>query len=412
MNAARITPTKLMYAMGSKKGFDPIPPDQYVTFMDKRYPITMRLWAWLLSKTIGPNHFSPFAIDVMYRPLNLVVAEHELQVTRQPIRLAWSALEAEGRVRREGQKLFVCGEVTLPMTKSSEIVRTEPFANYILLQLNELNPEKHAEFMSDHKRDEALEKQVIADFTATVRCIFEQKEDIRFQRLGLRKIREEHPIKKNGDIKRAERVKKLVPFVEKFVEQSSFDFVQGPAAILHNAESEPGTESPSIVNSDDCQRSTEVSQSIVEGPPTDRSKRARPETPSDDAQLVRELLLTELRHRLPGETPTFALCGRIAKRLATAPLEFLRARIRQRLNAITSMGICAQLADDACQAWQEEKTERKRAIWARWDSASWYDADIQESARRALDDPTANDSIRAKAREILEFGMKQNGAGT
>jgi hypothetical protein len=400
-----------MYEMGSKKGWDPIPPDQYLTFMDKRYHLTIRLWAWLLSKTIAEGHVSPFAIDVMYRALTLVVAAHELEVTRQEIRRAWGALEAEGRVRREGHKLFVCGEVNLPATQSSEIVRTEPFPNYILLQLNELDPEKHAEFMSDYKRDEVLEKQVIADLTATVRCIFEQKEDIRFQRLGLRKIREEHPIKKNGDVKRAERVKKLIPFVEEFVQQSSFDFVQGPDAILHNAESEPGTESASIVNSDNCQRSTEVGQSAMEDPPTDHSNRAEREPPANDAGLVRELLLTELRHRLPGETPKLALCARIANRLGTAPLEFLQARIRQRFKAITSMGLCVQLADDACQAWQEEEAERKGAIWVRWESAPWCDADIQESARRALDDPAANDRIKAMAKEIIEFGMKQKGAG-
>jgi hypothetical protein len=106
--------TELMHAMGSAKGFDPIPPDQYLTLRDKRYPPGQRLLWWLHSKTIRHGHRSPYAVDDQGRELWLKHAAVELDMDGGNIRREWGELEREGRVRREGRRLYLNGAVTLP----------------------------------------------------------------------------------------------------------------------------------------------------------------------------------------------------------------------------------------------------------------------------------------------------------
>ncbi len=63
------THTQLMQAMGAKS-FDPIPPDQYLYFLDEDETAEQRLLAWLRSKTIRGRRSGPtaYAHDERGRP--------------------------------------------------------------------------------------------------------------------------------------------------------------------------------------------------------------------------------------------------------------------------------------------------------------------------------------------------------
>lgn len=390
-----------MRSMGSKKGWDPIPPDQYLTYMDKRYETWLRLWAWLLSKTIRPEHFSPHAIDERYNTLTLKDAESGLKASTQKIRDAWAVLEAEGRVHREGHELHVHGEVKLPDEESAQKVGTERFPSYILLQINKLASEKRTEFEAETERDEAFEKQVLADFTAGVRVIFDQKENTRFERFGLKKRREEHPVKKKGDAKRPDRVAKILPHIEEFVQQISFEFesVQTPDSSSHNGKTERRTKSASLSVSTPASALGSVSQS--EG--TDRPTAGRE---------VSELLVAELSHKLPGEAPSLALCTRVVAELRGAPLENLRQAIKRRLSKFDSMGLAEHVAREVGNAWAAGAGERDRALIDRWvKAASWMDPELQAEARDALARSDASPEVRAMARQLIDHAKTHKSKG-
>src|SRR5512132_958284 len=96
---ARTTTTHeaLMRAMGSTKGFDPMPPDQYLSYQDKRYPLKIRFWAWLCAHTIRLGHRSPWAVGRKGQELHIEHAAADLDVDVANLREARRELEAEHR---------------------------------------------------------------------------------------------------------------------------------------------------------------------------------------------------------------------------------------------------------------------------------------------------------------------------
>jgi len=211
--AAQSKLMELMLAMGSTKGFDPIPPEQYLTLRDKRYPPEQRLLWWLASKTIRHGHRSPYAVDDQGKELRLKHAAGELNMERGNVRRAWRHLEADGRVHTEGRRLYLNGAVKLPAEtkeKRSEVC-TDLFPPYLMKQIKNLPPERQNELLTRYEQETAIEAKVLAEAVAAVRSIFDQRKDSILSEFGVKKIREQ---------KRREAESQLVPVLAEFIQRS------------------------------------------------------------------------------------------------------------------------------------------------------------------------------------------------
>jgi hypothetical protein len=205
---------ELMRAMGSTKGFDPIPPDQYLTYLDKRYPLGQRLIWWVASKTIRHGHRSPWCVDEQGKELYLKHAAGELDVDQANLRREWRDLEAEGRVHVDGRRLCLNGTVTLPASEAKEKrseVCTDLFPPYLLKQIKRLPAERREALLIEYQRETTTEAKVLAEAVAGVRSIFDQRKDTLLTQFGVKKIRER---------KRREAESPLVPVLAEFVERS------------------------------------------------------------------------------------------------------------------------------------------------------------------------------------------------
>jgi hypothetical protein len=79
---------ELMREIGSTKGYDPMPPDQYLTYQNKRYPPKLRLWAWMLSKTIRQGHRSAYAVEEHGKGLTIQHGAADLDMDEGDVRRA------------------------------------------------------------------------------------------------------------------------------------------------------------------------------------------------------------------------------------------------------------------------------------------------------------------------------------
>lgn len=113
----------------------------------------------------------------------------------------------------------------------------------------------------------------------------------------------------------------------------------------------------------------EVSQSVdvpLEEPgPTDRpedhSASPVPENPTDGLTPIRNAIPPELIQRC-NEPLTDRLLKKIHKELGDAPPDCLTARILQRWDAISKLGMLINLAQDARESWQQTEKLRQKTV--------------------------------------------------
>jgi hypothetical protein len=129
---------KLMRSMGAKS-YDPIPPDQFLCFLDKDVRLTPtghRAHAWLQSKTIhspgGSRHRTPQARDVR-GDLHLTEMSIDLRIDLPAATRAWEELEREGIGRRDEQgRLWLCGTVKKQEGRTDGKVEKDELCTYKL----------------------------------------------------------------------------------------------------------------------------------------------------------------------------------------------------------------------------------------------------------------------------------------
>jgi len=181
--------------LGCKKGLDPIPPDQYLTYQDARYSPALRLWAWLLAHTIRQKHRKPYAVDAHGKEMTLQNAATDLQMDDGNVRRAWRELEIEKRVRKEGPRLYAAGDFQLPKTvedgeqKGNKKVCTDLFPQYILKQLKKLPLETRKTIEVEYAREIQAEQRCASESMAAVRSIFNPRKDSILTRHGVKIIR-------------------------------------------------------------------------------------------------------------------------------------------------------------------------------------------------------------------------------
>lgn len=216
---------ELAKLLGSKKGTWPVPPDQITTYQDRRYPPKIRLWSYLVEHSAKPGHRRGPATERGIA-VTLHAAGKAVGLDDSDARKAWKELQQENRVRRDSDgKLWISGDFALGEEKAAEGCTTL-LPDFYMRQINKLPEPLRAEFIAEEKRDREKRAMVIADLTASARFIFDQRQNSRFQRYGVKIIREKQKPKRGKEAEkdaRDRRVLAILPEVERVVQPLLFE---------------------------------------------------------------------------------------------------------------------------------------------------------------------------------------------
>lgn len=248
------TVSGLMKRMGSKSGYDPLPPTQHKWQACRWNPPLNRMWSWMVRNTVGWGHRCEYAVNKEHQELHLEHLAQDLEMDISNARKVWDAGVEMGLWRNgdkaEGKrKLYLSGEVPLEgIEQAGEENKKKglykPFPDYVLKKISKLPEDKQRLFWKEYDRDEALRKRAIAEVVAGVRNMFVEREDSRFDRYGVKKRREELGAKQGTAAQVEERkrrlnalrptleliVDELVPEVEAKLENGAKKRVPTPAA--------------------------------------------------------------------------------------------------------------------------------------------------------------------------------------
>lgn len=276
--------TKLMKAMGSKTGFDPLPPDQHAWTMREGEPSLYRLWGWMCAHTVHWGHRSPFAISQDGDALHIENAAEDLGMDEANAYRTWReglrrGLWRNGTKSEGKRRLYLCGEVVespdLTPDVEPKTVCTDSLPPYILKQIKDWPSEKRQEFLTEHALHVRVQNTTLAELMAAGRLILGQVEDSRFERWGLAKNRQDHTPKLSPEELQARqaRLPVILPVVQRYV-QTVLSSVQtnGNGAYTNGVQGSPDTASlyiePSIAKPD-----APSSSSSLSSPPSHTSSR-------------------------------------------------------------------------------------------------------------------------------------------
>lgn len=183
---------RLAAELGSPRGLDPIPPDQYLTFMEPHNPESLRLWAWVLSKTIRLGHRSASCVDERGRALSLADAARELAMDAGSVRRAWRWIESQGKVRRTGGRLFCAGEIVKGEEKAGRAVQPLPpflrlLSPELRQQIEALPKERRGELTAKLEQMQAKRYELQREAMAYARYVSDLEIDTVCESFGLRR---------------------------------------------------------------------------------------------------------------------------------------------------------------------------------------------------------------------------------
>lgn len=330
---------QLMEHMGSDKGSDPIPPDQYLYFLNDSDP-RQRMLAFVRSKTIRHGHRCRYCVDEHGQPIILEQVAAHFSWTMKYARAIWLELENEGLVFEVEGRLHLSGKVTLPpdpekCNPTEKGFCTESFADYLTHQIEQLEPDVRAKFDRDYQTYSRYERKVKAEAVALARSLLEPRQAQFFARFGIDV--KHYKKRRNGEGKEMLKVE-WAELPDEFVQILQTDSVQTEIPNSYNAKNGSVQNSYPLVITEEEEK---VSQSVPPG--------------SDDR-------LTDIENAIPEaltaglhDTPSPELLRRISRNLGDAPLERFTERIYARWKSITSLGLLAELALDVGKAWKAEK---------------------------------------------------------
>lgn len=378
-----------MKAMGSKKGFDPIPPDQHSWTLASGQPPLLRMWGHMCAHTIRKGHRKPYAVDAHGKPITLEDIARDLKMDPALCRRTWRdgmriGLWRKGTNAKDKRYLYLNGQV-IPVVLSEEEQRIENeddntekdctilFAPYISKQIKQLPKERREMLMSRFRLIFSLKKEIHANLQAATRLIFDQKENNIFSEFGIKKIREERKNGKSTDEPqdRAARVLTVLPSVERIVQSFEERTVQSRADFVQSQKSETVQSFPPLVSSEVKRVSLgEDSSRQVGSVCTARTEEALTYLPPLSPRLDprRDLAFTELvavieQVAVPeiGETPTEAQYREIFSHLNGASSEHYRQKLeaKKALGKLNSVMILKHLADDCAKSKDKWKPPTK-----------------------------------------------------
>ena len=345
---AELRPTsneELMKTIGSKKGSDPIPPDQYLTYTNKRYPPVLRLWAWMLSKTIRHGHRSPWAVDTNRTTLTLADAAQELKMDKANTYRAWKQLEDEGRVRKDGKRLTIRGDVKLPIDylkdEPQKVVCTNYWPPYISLQINRLEKSERETFERRAGAIATFGNSLKSDLIAAARDIVEQQQDTLFSQFGIKKI---------AGKKHRETRSQFLPIIEQSAQPLALQILGSELVVVQttsvcttdkNADVQTPAAAPSYMSYTEEQRKEVQAAGSIEG-----SKGAPTPESLPPANLSQELARRKL-------SVGSKMLTKIVATLNECPVfYFLEVLDRRAERGAIGTGLLAHIAEDAAREYQ------------------------------------------------------------
>jgi hypothetical protein len=401
--SAKTTDTNLALAkaMGSKRGYDPMPPDQHEWQRAEGEPPLYRLWSWMCGHTIRQGHRSAFAVDERGKAVALKDAARELKIDLGQISNLWTLGESEGIWHRNGgRELYLNGAVDpakiTEANKKRQVECTLNLGRAELLKIKSWPKTRQEEFYAVWNPAQEYRAKLAAAAIAQARETCDGMDDSILRRFSLEK----------------KRLPKRRP-AEPPLPQSLFEFVHStnvPSISLERTDGEETGENvsvqqpPSLLTSENTFREDLRSVGQLLGSKEDRPTDPIPfptDVKPEDTRIdaVYMLLCAELPHL--HEDPSRSLCLQVLDGLKGAPLEHLQALIQRKRGKIASLGLCRDLAQEAGRAWQREAGARQRLTEAK----AAHDARGIEQGRRfaqeTLDDPRAGPDEKELARDIL-----------
>ena len=366
-----------------------------------------RVLAWVKLHSVARG--SPKCIDEAGRPLRVESCAADLGLALHTVQNHCTVLVAEGRIRLKKTQLWYRADVPekLPETAVPADATEEEnswvhgnFPSYVVDFYWKQSAEKRTAMLTAMRALVGWRNQAFLEGLAGLRHEISRVEVSTLQALGLPKI--VLPKKAAQDPHWFQPMLLDEPSfvhgngtaaVSTAVNTADPGGVQGGASLLpFRADQTLAPASPAHPK-----KGRSVSQSL-DGP-TDRPSE------SDDYgarhAAVKTLLIDEYGRRFPGETPSSRLCGSILTALDGAPLERLRAHIRQRMQSATGMGFAVSLASDVGRRWIEEKESHAKVEAASERHAQANREETEILCQETLNDPRASEDEKKFAREFL-----------
>lgn len=211
---------QLMKEMGSTKGFDPIPPDQYLFFRNDSDP-EQRVLAAARATTIRQGYRRPFMADGQGRPLSLNEIAKLVGMDPRNLTNTMKSLCDKGliRVEKKPYRVMLCGKITHKTAKlvtdveSLTYVRTKSekswtryeIPSYSLRLIQTWPKDRQEVFFRKHKDWWERTRELELEAMTFARIISSQEEDTLFSEFGLQKKRKTQVI---PDVEKAKGNKK------------------------------------------------------------------------------------------------------------------------------------------------------------------------------------------------------------
>lgn len=419
--------------LGSTKGVDPIPPDQYLYFLGKKEPPLQRLLALVRACTIQRGRWSEYCVDEKGKPLRLADLERLLEMEHGNFKRTLREAVSRGLIRvgpgeasqnrsghnsRHPERVYLCGTVKESIgyeqgeekggvcTDSSS--HLSPMQRKILAGWPQERKDRfYAEFVPAVKYKKQLEAEAIAQ----ARHIGDRALDQVFSAHSLPKIRlaTQPP--------QPQLIQLTLSGGSSSMSTQLDGSVQTPSVQTRADESVPTEKrgsvltSASLLSSDNYQR-TSVGRLVESNLPTNRTPSSEPKT--EAGERIRRILLTEYGKRFPGSHPDDEFCSKIHDSLKGAPLENLVSEIHRRMKAATGMGFALTLAKDVGRRWAADAATRVQNEAALRKHQAEENERMRVGALETLNDPRADAEEKANARRLLEYVSaeeKANAAG-
>lgn len=419
---ARIKPTELMKACGSKTGrWEPESADQWRWSVKygsggERLLALIKLW----SVARG----SPWCVDDKGHPATTEDLCRELELKPQTVRNYLAALKAQGRIRHKKGRVWFRADVPEAIP-NQEPPYSAPgiFPGYVIDFIKTLSPERQEEITAILEAGEADDQRVYNEAVNQVRACIATRKLNRFRAAGLPKRK----LPKNQTPPAPKRVQLALTFLDTPEPEAAPEAAKPPGKIRgakenpYSAQSTkiPGAGSVSLLSLTSLEGSKQVSRPVKslgehQNRPADRTDRPDPpqraEGPSTPKESPREEKASRknveeaiLRVLGPatGETPSPKLIDEVVTALGGAPVDRFAAGLSRKRHKAISMGFARSIAAEVGQGWATESKQRDEDEARRGAEERRRRDEARDLARATLDDPDASESEKKLALEIL-----------
>jgi hypothetical protein len=233
----------LMKQMGSRAGYNPMPPDQHRWTMGKKRGPLYRFWGWMCDHTLSYGHRSPYAVDANGSERHIEHAAADLEMDLANTYAYWRkginlGLWRNGTAEEGKRRMFLCGEVIPKVDEDDEDERqpSNGLPPAIVAKVKEWSAETQREFWSTWAIRKTVRDTSLRELMAAAREILDRDDDEHLKTWGIQRNRQEHSPKNMPPEElqaRQERIQKILPDLEKHV-QTVQAFVQPQESAPYN----------------------------------------------------------------------------------------------------------------------------------------------------------------------------------